>query len=164
MCLLFRNNYFVRRISPQYDTHFRGYDYGIDILGKLEWKASEICSNEMFSQNSKRKNYFLAACYLICADVNLKEVNDHAPFGGIIGMGNSSLESVLGKYKVLRLHAIFHDAAGFMKCQYNKGPGYLYILVNAPRYFNMCWIGHITGIIYCIYLAITSPFFRNSKF
>ena len=35
------------------------------------------------------------------------------PFGGLIGYGNSYLDSILCYSKVFRLHAILHDAAGY---------------------------------------------------
>ena len=67
------------------------------------------------SNNSMRKNYFLAACYLISPSVDINEIDSHSPFGGLIGVGDSCLDSLLNKFKILRLHAILHDAAGFMK-------------------------------------------------
>ena len=36
------------------------------------------------------------------------------PYGGIIGMDNSSVDKYLKISKVLRLHAILHDAGGFV--------------------------------------------------
>ena len=62
-----------------------------------------------------RKNYFLAACYLISPSVDIIEIDSHSPFGGLIGVGDSCLDSLLNKFKILRLHAILHDAAGFIK-------------------------------------------------
>ena len=115
--------------------------------------------------NSMRKNYFLAACYLISPSVDINEIDSHSPFGGLIGVGDSCLDSLLNKFKILRLHAILHDAAGFMKREYNLGPGYLYILNHVPTCFNLCWIGHVTGVLYCIFLALKSPIiFNRAKF
>ena len=37
------------------------------------------------------------------------------PFGGLIGYGNSYLDSLTRYSKVFRLHAIFHDAAGAVR-------------------------------------------------
>ena len=117
------------------------------------------------SNNSMRKNYFLAACYLISPSVDIIEIDSHSPFGGLIGVGDSCLDSLLNKFKILRLHAILHDAAGFMKREYNLGPGYLYILNHVPTCFNLCWIGHVTGVLYCIFLALKSPIiFNRAKF
>ena len=117
------------------------------------------------SNNSMRKNYFLAACYLISPSVDINEIDSHSPFGGLIGVGDSCLDSLLNKFKILRLHAILHDAAGFMKREYNLGPGYLYILNHVPTCFNLCWIGHVTGVLYCIFLALKSPIiFNRAKF
>ena len=60
-----------------------------------------------------RKNYFLAACYLIFASVDIGEIDSRSPFGGLIGVGDSFLDSLLRWYKIISLHAVFHDTAGW---------------------------------------------------
>ncbi len=113
---------------------------------------------QAFPTNSIRKNYFLAACKALDENVNLQEANDERPHGGTIGIGNSRLHNIFRTYKVMRLHAIFHDAAGFMKYRYNIGPGYSYVFPGFP--INSCFIGHVSGLIYCTYLKFASPFYR----
>ena len=46
-----------------------------------------------FSSNTKRKNLFLCTCIVLDPDINLKEMDQKFPFGGLIGYGNSSLPS-----------------------------------------------------------------------
>ena len=42
-----------------------------------------------FSSNTKRKNYFLCTCIILDSNINLKEMDQKFPFGGLIGYGNS---------------------------------------------------------------------------
>ena len=103
----------------------------------------------LFPENTIRKNYFLAACFHIDNTVDYMFINTHCPHGGIIGIDNSRLEIILGNYKLLRLHAILHDACGYMKTNHEVGPGYIYTLSCA---LNSCFLGHISGITFCAYL------------
>lgn len=111
-------------------------------------------AKSQFPENTKRKNYFLAACAFWLEDEEIVEANEKCPFGGLIGMGNSQLwlENLLNKYKVFRLHAIFHDAAGFVRSEYGTGPGYMYVCETR---LNSCFLGHISGISYCFMLKLS---------
>ena len=46
-----------------------------------------------------------------------------------------------------RLHAILHDAAGGVRLQTGKGPGYCYMIGRGP---DRCLLGHVTGVIICL--------------
>ena len=81
---------------------------------------------DSFANNTERKNYFLAVCYSHDPSVDLELVNERAPFGGIIRIGNLKLENIFGNFKIFKLHAVLNDAAGFMRTNYSKGPGYIY--------------------------------------
>ena len=72
-------------------------------------------------------------------------------FGGLIGYGNSCLDSVYPYSKVFRLHAILHDAAGAVRAHSGKGPGYCYMIGRGP---NSCLLGHVTGLLFCLYVNI----------
>jgi hypothetical protein len=61
------------------------------------------------------------------------------------------LESWFNRFKLFRFHAVLHDAAGTVKLYYGKGPGYVYPFVNCP--ISVCWLGHVSGLIYCSYLS-----------
>ena len=86
-------------------------------------------------------------------------------FGGLIGYGNSYLDSVFRYSKVFRLHSILHDAAGAVRAHKNKGPGYCYMIGRGP---NSCLLGHVTGLLFCLHVRIFLPsifnffHFRNS--
>ena len=114
--------------------------------------------SHLFHKNTKRKNFFLATCKSIQSDVDLEMIDLLCPFGGLIGIGNSPLENVLGNFKIFRLHAIFHDAAGFMLTNMGCGPGYCYILPSSiARKLNYCFLGHLTGLSYCLFLKLFHP-------
>ena len=79
-------------------------------------------------------------------------------FGGTIGYGDSYLDSVFGYSKVFRLHAILHDAAGAVRLQTGEGPGYCYMIGRGPNY---CLLGHVTGLLFCLYVKIFLPSLFN---
>ena len=60
-------------------------------------------------------------------------------------------------FKVFRLDAKLHDAAGVVRAHSGKNPGYCYIIGRWP---NSCLPGHVTGLLICIYvkLFLTSIF------
>ena len=57
--------------------------------------------------------------------------------------------------KVFRLHAILHDAADFVKEHSGKGPGYFYF-ANCCG-LSSCYIGHISGLFFCLYIKFFKP-------
>ena len=105
--------------------------------------------SKLFVGNTKRKNYFLAVCRSLNKNVDLDKINREALFGGLIGVGDSKLEKLLNWSKVFRLHATFHDAAGYLKTNLNIGPGYVVPFFNSI--LNFCFLGHITGLAYCFF-------------
>ena len=93
--------------------------------------------------------YFLATCLHLDPDVNLEIALKLRPYGGIIGIDNSSLDAYLKSFKVLRLHAILHDASGFIAEYSQKGPGYSYVL---PCPITNAYVGHLTGLFFCMFV------------
>ena len=75
-------------------------------------------------------------------------------FRGLNGYGNSYLNSGFRNFKVFRLHAILHDAAGAVRAQSGKGPGYCYMIGRGP---NSCFLGHVTGLLFCFYVKLYLP-------
>ena len=67
--------------------------------------------------------------------------------GGKFGYGDSYLEFLFRHFKVFRLHAILHDAAGAVRAHSGKGLGYCYIIGRGP---NSCLLGHVTGLLFCL--------------
>ena len=88
-----------------------------------------------FPANCKRKKYFLAACIHFNPNIDLEIASKLRPYGGLIGIDNSSWENRLKDSKILRLHAVLHEAAGFVHEHSQTGPGYTYAL---PCPINSC--------------------------
>ena len=72
-------------------------------------------------------------------------------FGGTIGYGDSDLDSVFRYSEVFRLHAKLHDAAGTFRLQTGEELGYCYIIGRDP---NCCLLGHVNGLIFCLYVNL----------
>ena len=112
-----------------------------------------------FEHNSVRKNLFLSACFCWDSSLSLHEMNQSFKFGGVIGYGNSCMDSVFRYSKVFRLHAILHDAAGAVRSHSGKGHGYCYMIRRGP---NSCSRGHVTGLLFCLYAKLFLPSIFNS--
>ena len=93
--------------------------------------------------------YFLATCQYLDPDLDLDIALKMRPYGGLIGIDNSSLDKYFNSYKILRLHAILHDASGFVFEYSEKGPGYSYVL---PCPVTNEYLGHVTGLAFCLYV------------
>ena len=65
-----------------------------------------------FEHNSDRKNLFLSAYFCWDSSPSLRELDQKFKFGGNIGYGDSYFAFLFRHFKVFRLHAILHDAAG----------------------------------------------------
>ena len=104
-----------------------------------------------YPEYSERFVYFLAACLYLDPDIYLEIVLKLRPYGGLIGIDNSSLDKYLKSYKFLRLHAILHDASGFIAehSHSQKGPDYSYVL---PCPITNAYIGHMTGLMFCLFV------------
>ena len=112
-----------------------------------------------FELNSVRKNLLLSACFCWDSKLSLREKDQKIKFGGTIGCGESYLEFLFRHFKVFRLHAILHDAAGTVRAHSVKGPGCCYIIGRGP---NSCLLGHVTGLLFCLYEKIFLPSIFNS--
>ena len=93
-----------------------------------------------FEHNSVRENFFLSACFCWDSRLSSREMDEKFKFCGTIGYGNSYLEFLFRHFKVFRLHAILHDAAGAVPAHSGKGPGYGYMIRREP---NSCLLGHV---------------------
>ena len=112
-----------------------------------------------FEHNSVRKNIFLSACFCWDCRLSLREMEDQTfKFGGTTGYGDSYLEFLFRHFKVFRLHAILHDAAGAVRAHSGKGPGYCYMI---GRGLNSCLLGHVTGQLFCLYVELFLPSIFN---
>ena len=111
-----------------------------------------------FEHNSVRKHLFLSACFCWDSRLSLREMDQIFKFGRTIGYGDSYLDSVFRYSKVFRLNAILHDAAGAVWVHSGKGPGYCYMTRRGP---NSCLLGHVTGLLCCLYVKIFLPSIFN---
>ena len=112
-----------------------------------------------FAHNSLRKNLFLSAGFCWDSRFSLREMDQRFKFGETIGYGNSYLELLFRHFKIFRLHAILHDAAGAVRAHSGKRPGYCYMIGRGP---NSCLLGHVTGLLFCLCVKIFLPSFYNS--
>ena len=112
------------------------------------------CDESISETADIRRKYFLAACVHFDSNIPTDLATKLRPYGGLIGIENSRLDNYLKYSKVLRLHAILHDAAGFVKDLNSKGPGYCYAIDYSA---NSCFMGHVSGIAFCLFLKIFPP-------
>ena len=112
--------------------------------------------SSLYPNNSVRLNYCLAASEYFSEiegfdfDIELKL----RPYCCIIGIDNSSVDKYLKISKVILLHAIWHDAGGFIYEIFNQGPGYSYML---PWKSSNWFSGHLSGILFCLYIEVFHP-------
>ena len=64
------------------------------------------------------------------------------------------MDKYLNDFIILRMHAILHDAAGFIHEVYYTGPLYCYML---PWKCNNSLIGHFSVVSFCLF---KKPFVR----
>ena len=112
-----------------------------------------------FEHNSVRKNLFLSECFCCDSRLSLREMDQKFKFGGTIGYGNSYLEFLFRHFKKFRLHAILNDAGGAVRAHSGEEPGYCYLIGRGP---NSCLHGHVTGLLFCLYVKIFLPSIFNS--
>ena len=108
---------------------------------------------------SFRKNFFLSACYCSDKSISVREVDQKFLIGGKISYGDSYSDSVFCYSKVFRLYVLLHDAAGAVRSQTGKGPGYCYTIGRRP---NSCLLGHVTKLVFCLYVELFLASIFNS--
>ena len=123
---------------------------------------------DKYPDNTKRKNYFLAACktYIhhdpesneMTTDEiwdTIDQMNISSPYGGLIGRGDSKADKIFGFLKHVRLHAVLHDAAGQLRTFHDIGPGYPYACCCSCC-CSCCpkspYVGHVSGLLYCTWV------------
>ena len=110
-----------------------------------------------YSQYGERFLYFLATCLHLDPEIDLDIALKLRIYGGLIGIDNSDLGKYLKSFKILRLHAILHDASGFVYENSEKSPGYSYV---RPCSVTNEYLGQVTGIAFCFYVKS----FKNSLY
>ena len=112
-----------------------------------------------FEHNSVRKKLFLSECFCWDSRLSLRELDQKFKFGGTTGYGDSYLEFLFCQFKVFRLHAILHDAAGTVRAHSGRGSGYCYMIGRGP---NSCLLGYVTGLLFCLHVKLFLPSIFNS--
>ena len=117
-------------------------------LNKLHENYLSVSS--LYPSNSVWLNFFLAISeyFSEIEGFDFDKALKLRPYVGIIGIDNSSVHKYLKISKVLRLHAILHDAGGLIYEIYNQRPGYSYML---PWNSSNCFSDHLSGILCCLY-------------
>ena len=101
-----------------------------------------------------KKNLFPSACFCWDSRLSLGEMDQKFKFGGTIGSGYSYLELLFRHFKVFSLHAVLHDVAGAVRAHSGKGLGYCYMIGRGPI---SCLLGHVTGLLLCLYVKLFLP-------
>ena len=78
----------------------------------------------LFEHNKASQNLFLSACRCWDARLSLRDIDQKFTFGGTIGYGDSYLGFMIFHFKVIRLHAIIHNAARAVRPHSGSGSGY----------------------------------------
>ena len=125
-----------------------------ELVNVQQLKHNSDQVNYLFPRNLKSKNAFLAVCYSLDKNVNLHDINDFAPYGGLISPSKSYMARCLNYFKLFRMHAVFHDAFGFMKCNFDLGRGYVYAITEKPLFVNNMLLEHLSGLAYWLYLKL----------
>ena len=112
-----------------------------------------------FVHNSVRKNLFLSACSVGILDFLYMRWTKNLNLVDSLVMGILIWTLYFVTSKVFRLHAILHDAAGAVQSHSGKGPGYCYMIGRGP---NSCLLGHVTGLLFCLYVKLFLPSIFNS--
>ena len=107
-----------------------------------------------YSQYGEKFLYFLATCLYLEPDLDLEIALKLRPYGGLIGIDDSSLDVYFKNYGCMLW---FCDTCGFVYEYSEKEPGYSYFL---PCPVTNEYVGHLTGIAFCLYLKT----FKNRLF
>ena len=145
---------------------------------------STIFARVPFGEKTKLCHFlFLAVCLdqltscSLCRDIcsqciehkilQSQRISTQYPFGGMIGPGNSvNLHNFFYRIEILRVHASFHDAYGFLMRYYERPPGYMYLSalcnvvpLSAFASFSHFLIGHFTGVLFWLVFKFRHPGF-----
>ena len=87
--------------------------------------------------NSACKNQFLSSCRCWDSRLSLCEVNQKPKVGAVIGCGDSYLEFLFCHFRIFRLHAKLHDAAGAVHAGSGKRSGDCYMIGRLPNHMRL---------------------------
>ena len=84
----------------------------------------------------------MATCLHLEPEIDLDIALELRSYGDLIAIDNSALDKYFKYFKTLRVHAMLHDAFGFVFEHSEKGPSYSYVL---PCPVINEYPGHVTG-------------------
>ena len=125
-----------------YGNSYFDYVFHYSKLFRLHGKLHDA-AGAVLSHSGKGPGY----CYMIGRGPIFCLLGQKLIYGGTIGCGDSYLEFLFRHFKVFRLHAILHDAAGTVRAHSGKALGYCYMIERGP---NSCLLGHVTGLLFCL--------------
>ena len=63
------------------------------------------------------------------------------------------------------MHAVFHDAFGFMKSSFDLGPDFVYAVTEKPLFVINMLLGHLSGLAYGLHLKLFhGTFYKQFSF
>ena len=143
----FSKNFFVVEEATHHNWHYFGGSWASFLLLLL----FNLTRNWKFVPHSKKTQWGefpLSVWHCLDPKFSLHEMNDLYPHGGLIGYGDSYLDSMLRYSKVFRVHAILHNAAGAVYAEKKKGSGYCQTIGRGP---NSCLFGHVTRLLFVFF-------------
>ena len=96
-------------------------------IATLDLKIIHVLYHEVkkeYSGYSERYLYFFATCFYLDPDLDFDIALKLRHYGSLIGIDSSTLDKYFKSCKILRLHAILHDASSFVFEHSEKGPSY----------------------------------------
>ena len=125
-----------------------------------DWKIiHEIFINlkKTYPENTNRQNYFLISLFFFSTtnNINYDVAIKLRPYGGLIGIDNSSLDKYLYDSENFYECMLFYTMPPVLSAKvYNTGPTYCYV---SPWKCNSSLIGHLSGITFCLYIKLKKP-------
>ena len=116
-----------------------------ELIDEQQLKDHFDVVNYLFPRNPRSNNAVLAVSYCLDKNVNLHHMNKFAPYGGLIGRGRSYMDRCLNYFELFRMHAVSHNAFGFMKSNFYLGPGYVQAVTEKQLFVNNMLLGHLFG-------------------
>ena len=124
----------------------------MNINAAVDLKSIHETNKEIGKENSQHGEqflYFLVICLHEDPEIDVDIALKIRAYDGLIGIDNSALDKYFRSFKILRLHAILHDATGFVYEYGEKGSRYPYVLsCSVTKEYR----GHVTSVAFCLYV------------
>ena len=89
-------------------------------------------------------------------NISLHKMDQEFHFGGLIGFADSHFPFFQSVQTTCNAKLL--DAAGAVYLHNGNEPGYCCMIGRCP---NSCLLGHVTGLLYCLYLKLFVPSIFN---